>query len=110
MTLPEGYEPKDETDPRRDEVRRKGEDKFREVGADWSGIAKARRLFGYAFDRSRPWRRRALAIGALAYLICPLDLWPDVLPADRADDLLVIAFVAAQVLDEFVRTRDGRLG
>lgn len=109
-TLPNGFEPKDENDPKCDEVRGKTEEKLREVGSGWSGFAKAKRLFAFAFDRSRPWRRRALALGALTYFVCPLDLWPDVLPGGLLDDLLVIAFVAAQVLDEFAQTRDGSLG
>ncbi len=52
-----------------------------------------------AFDSGADWTSRAIAIGALIYLISPIDAVPDVLPGGLLDDLAVILAAAAQIVD-----------
>jgi uncharacterized membrane protein YkvA (DUF1232 family) len=103
MTLPEGMIPEDATDPRMERVRRETERKLGDVGPGWSGFEKAKKLYRYCFDGSRPWMRRAIACAALLYLISPIDGWPDWLPGGLLDDLAVLVYVAAQVLPDAKR-------
>ncbi|MGD1902172.1 MAG: YkvA family protein [Geitlerinemataceae cyanobacterium] len=68
---------------------------------------KVRSLFEMIRDPQAAWSAKALAIGALIYLISPLDAIPDFIPfAGLADDAaLIVAVVAAlaRELDRYVR-------
>ncbi len=98
--MPQKYIPESDHDPRVERVRRETEEKLRKVGTGWAGFEKTRRLYRFCFDGRKPWVRRALAFGALIYLIVSTDLWPDWFPGGLLDDLAVIVFVAAQVLPD----------
>jgi len=68
---------------------------------------KVRSLLEMIRDPSAAWTAKALAIGALIYLISPLDAIPDFIPfAGLVDDAaLIVAVVAtlAQSLDRYMR-------
>jgi uncharacterized membrane protein YkvA (DUF1232 family) len=56
-------------------------------------------IWGVATDRRLPWRARAPAMLALAYVASPIDLVPDFLPGiGWLDDVLVIALALAATL------------
>jgi uncharacterized membrane protein YkvA (DUF1232 family) len=53
-------------------------------------------VWGIATDRRLPWRARAPAVLALAYVASPIDLIPDSLPGfGWLDDFLVVLIAAA---------------
>lgn len=52
-----------------------------------------------AFDPGADWQSRAIAIGALIYLISPIDAVPDALPGGLLDDVAVILVAAKQIVD-----------
>jgi len=68
---------------------------------------KVRSLFEMIRDPQAAWSAKAMAIGALVYLISPFDAIPDFIPfAGLADDAaLIVAVVAtlARELDRYVR-------
>ena len=41
-------------------------------------------------DRDTPLQTKLVIAGALAYLVCPADLIPDILPAGYADDMSAV--------------------
>ena len=54
-----------------------------------------------------PWETIALAIGAIAYFVSPVDLIPDFIPvAGYIDDAAVIAFVIASATNELHSFRE----
>jgi uncharacterized membrane protein YkvA (DUF1232 family) len=54
-----------------------------------------------------PWETIALAIGALIYLLSPVDLIPDPIPvAGYVDDVAVIGFVVASITVDLENFRD----
>ena len=57
--------------------------------------SKAALIWSVATDRRLPWRARAPAALALAYVASPIDLVPDFLPGGWLDDLLVLLLAAA---------------
>ncbi|MCC6476508.1 DUF1232 domain-containing protein [bacterium] len=63
--------------------------------------AKVMALWRYAKDPNAPWWGRALAIGALVYLVSPLDAVPDPIPvAGLLDDVAVIIAAVKRLHDE----------
>ena len=61
------------------------------VRAIWD---KVQQLWQFTRDPEVPWSTKAMAAGALLYLISPLDAVPDVIPgAGLVDDVAVILFV-----------------
>lgn len=66
--------------------------KLREKARDM-GVAlvyKALQLYYAMIDRDTPIQAKLVIAGALAYLVCPVDLIPDFLPAGYADDMSAI--------------------
>lgn len=63
-------------------------------------------LWNMAADPSAAWASRAMAIGALVYLISPLDVVPDVLPAiGLTDDATVVLVTAAMLCYRLAQAR-----
>jgi uncharacterized membrane protein YkvA (DUF1232 family) len=63
-------------------------------------------LWGTATDPNSAWASRAIAIGALVYLISPLDAVPDVLPAiGLTDDATVILATVAMLCYRLAKAR-----
>ena len=57
--------------------------------------------------RDIPWETIALAIGAIAYFVSPVDLIPDFVPvAGYVDDAAVIAFVIASATNDLHNFRE----
>ena len=54
-------------------------------------------LFYAMLDESTPSKAKLVIIGALGYLILPLDLFPDFIPGGHVDDLGVVAAAVWQV-------------
>ena len=61
---------------------------------------KVQLLWQFALDPNVPWEKKAVAIGALVYLISPLDAVPDLIPwGGLLDDVVVILQVARMLAD-----------
>ncbi len=59
---------------------------------------KVQALWALAKDPDGSWKAKASAIGALAYLVAPIDAIPDVIPfAGLIDDAAVIVFAVRQI-------------
>jgi uncharacterized membrane protein YkvA (DUF1232 family) len=59
---------------------------------------KVQALWSLAKDPEGSWKAKASAIGALAYLVSPIDAIPDVIPiAGLTDDVAVILFAIRQI-------------
>lgn len=57
--------------------------------------------------RDVPWETIALAIGAIAYFVSPIDLIPDFIPvAGYVDDAAVIAFVITSAANDLYNFRE----
>jgi uncharacterized membrane protein YkvA (DUF1232 family) len=57
--------------------------------------------------REMPWETIALAIGAIAYFVSPVDLIPDFIPvAGYVDDAAVIALVIASATNDLHNFRE----
>ena len=52
--------------------------------------------------RAVSWESMVLVVGALIYLVSPIDVIPDLLPGGLVDDAAVVAFVIALVRDELI--------
>ncbi|WP_370866533.1 YkvA family protein [Salinimicrobium profundisediminis] len=85
------------------------EDKFRNNESMSGYLAKAKSMFSLVRDywngnyREVPWKTIAAVVGALLYVLMPLDLIPDFIPvAGFLDDAGVIAACLALVSDDLV--------
>lgn len=59
---------------------------------------KVMALWSFIKDPNAPWAGKAIAIGALLYLISPIDAVPDFIPVvGLADDVGVIALAVAKL-------------
>jgi uncharacterized membrane protein YkvA (DUF1232 family) len=68
------------------------------IGRVWD---KVMALWRYAKDPNAPWWGRALAIGALIYLVSPIDAVPDPIPVvGLLDDAAVIGTAVARLYSE----------
>lgn len=63
-------------------------EKARDMGA--AMVYKVLQLYYAMIDRDTPLQAKLVIAGALAYLVCPVDLIPDFLPAGYADDMSAI--------------------
>lgn len=63
-------------------------EKARDMGA--AMVYKVLELYYAMIDRDTPLQAKLVIAGALAYLVCPVDLIPDSLPAGYADDMSAI--------------------
>ena len=63
-------------------------EKARDLGA--AMVYKVLELYYAMIDRDTPLQAKLVIAGALAYLVCPVDLIPDFLPAGYADDMSAI--------------------
>ena len=69
---------------------------------------KVEALWKLIKDPDVAWQHKALAIGALIYLISPIDAVPDLIPGGLADDavVIIIALLAlAEVLKRVLKKR-----
>ena len=65
------------------------------VGKIWSSVTS---LYKMARDPEVPWQFKAVAVGALVYLISPIDAVPDLLPlVGLLDDVAVITAAVASL-------------
>lgn len=59
---------------------------------------KVMALWNFVKDSDAPWKGKAIAIGALLYLIFPADAIPDVIPLlGLTDDASIIAFAISML-------------
>ena len=80
--------------------------KLREKARDM-GVAlvyKTLQLYYAMIDRNTPLQAKLVIAGALAYLVCPVDLIPDFLPAGYADDMSAIV-AAYKMAEAYVTPR-----
>ena len=92
------------------------EDKFRNNESMSGYLAKAKSMFSLIRDywngnyREVPWKTIAAVVGALLYVLMPLDLIPDFIPvAGFLDDAGVIAACLALVSDDLVNYEKWKL-
>ncbi|MGI0107935.1 YkvA family protein [Salinimicrobium sp. WS361] len=92
------------------------EDKFRNNESMSGYLAKAKSMFSLVRDywngnyREVPWKTIAAVVGALLYVLMPLDLIPDFIPvAGFLDDAGVIAACLALVSDDLVNYEKWKL-
>ncbi len=65
------------------------------VGKIWSSVSS---LYKMARDPEVPWQYKAVAVGALVYLISPIDAVPDIIPViGLLDDVAVITAAVASL-------------
>jgi hypothetical protein len=68
------------------------------IGKVWGNVMA---LWRFAKDPNAPWGGRALAIGALVYLVSPIDAVPDMIPfAGLLDDAAVIGAAVGRLYTE----------
>lgn len=73
------------------------------IGKIWSNVMA---LWALAKDPNAAWGSKAIAIGALVYLVSPIDLIPDVIPfVGLTDDAGVIIAAIANLAVELNRYR-----
>lgn len=91
------------------EKEQKIEDKFRNNDSLTGYFAKAKSMFSLIKDywngnyRQVPWKTIAAVVGALLYVLMPLDLIPDFIPvAGYLDDAGVIAACLTLINDDLV--------
>jgi uncharacterized membrane protein YkvA (DUF1232 family) len=64
-------------------------------------------LYKFVKDPSAPWTGKALAIGALIYMISPLDAVPDLTPiVGLLDDVAIIAAAVGKLSSELRKYKD----
>jgi uncharacterized membrane protein YkvA (DUF1232 family) len=74
---------------------------LKDVFDDLSTLIRLVRAYMSGDYREVPWETVAYAMGALLYLVNPLDLIPDAIPGvGLVDDAAVIAFVVKSVMDD----------
>lgn len=62
---------------------------------------KVMQLYRFVKDPSAPWGGKALAIGALIYMISPIDAVPDITPiVGLLDDVAIITAAVAKLANE----------
>lgn len=94
--------------------------KLREKALDMGAslVYKVLQLYYAMIDRDTPLKAKLVIAGALAYLVCPVDLIPDFLPCGYADDMSAImaalqtagAYVTPKVKDRARRKTVELLG
>lgn len=77
-------------------------EKARDMGA--ALVYKVLQLYYAMIDRNTPLQAKLVIAGALAYLVCPVDLIPDFLPAGYADDMSAI-LAAYKMAEAYVTPR-----
>lgn len=95
---------------------KKIEDKIRNNDTMQGYLAKAKSMFGLVRDyfsgdyNTVPWKTIAAVVGALLYVLMPLDLIPDFIPiAGYLDDAGVIAACLTMVNDDLVEYEKWKL-
>lgn len=77
--------------------------KVERVGKKLSFTKDVKALFNYFSDKSIPWYRKSIVLGALIYFIVPIDSIPDLTPlVGYLDDLGVITAVIKYLGSELV--------
>ena len=67
---------------------------------------KVMQLYRFVKDPNAPWGGKALAIGALIYMICPIDAVPDFTPIlGLLDDVGIITAAVAKLASELKKYR-----
>jgi uncharacterized membrane protein YkvA (DUF1232 family) len=81
--------------------------KVEKVGKKLSFAKDIKALFNYFSDKSIPWYRKSIVLGALIYFIVPIDSIPDVAPlVGYLDDLGVITAVIKYLGSELTQYYD----
>ena len=74
------------------------------VGRIWNIVMD---LYGMIKDPDIPWQLKAVAVGALVYLISPIDAMPDIVPiAGLLDDAAVISAAVSSLGMAFKKFRE----
>lgn len=69
-----------------------------EIAKIWDQVMA---LWKFIQDPEAPWAGKAIAIGALLYLICPIDAIPDPIPVfGFLDDVAIIAMAVAKLAND----------
>jgi len=77
--------------------------KVERVGKKLSFTKDIKALFNYFSDKSIPWYRKSIVVGALVYFIVPIDSIPDIAPlVGYLDDLGVITAVIKYLGSELI--------
>lgn len=67
---------------------------------------KVMQLYRFVKDPNAPWGGKALAIGALIYMISPIDAVPDITPiVGLLDDVAIITAAVAKLANELKKYR-----
>jgi uncharacterized membrane protein YkvA (DUF1232 family) len=92
--LSSDYDSHDKYDEGKEYVEENFWNKVEKVGKKLSFTKDVKALFNYFSDKSIPWYRKSIVVGALVYFIMPIDSIPDLAPlVGYLDDLGVITAV-----------------
>ena len=75
---------------------------FSKVIEETKALIRLVRAYVTGEYRSVSWESMVLIVGALIYLVSPIDVIPDFLPGGLVDDAAVVAFVLGLVRSELV--------
>lgn len=76
-----------------------------EVAKIWDQVMA---LWNFIQDPEAPWTGKAIAIGALLYLISPIDAIPDLIPIiGLLDDVAIIAFAIGKLATDLKKYLSG---
>lgn len=78
---------------------------MKEVMEDLKALIRLMRAYAKGEYRAIAWESLVLAAAAVAYLVSPIDLIPDMVPGGLIDDAVVITFVVGLIrseLDDFI--------
>lgn len=86
------------------------EEDVKKIGSKLSGMKRGAiaeiwdqviALWNFIQDPEAPWAGKAIAIGALLYLISPIDAIPDLIPIiGLLDDVAIIALAVAKLAND----------
>lgn len=101
--LTSDYESHDKYDEGKEYIDENFWSKVEKVGKKLSFTKDIKALFNYFSDKSIPWYRKSIVVGALVYFIVPIDTIPDLAPlVGYLDDLGVITAVIKYLGSELV--------
>ena len=101
------YESHDKYEEGKDFIEENLWEKVEKVGKKLSFTKDIKALYNYFTDKSIPWYRKSIVIGALVYFIVPFDTIPDLAPLiGYLDDLGVITAVIKYMGSELTQFYD----
>jgi uncharacterized membrane protein YkvA (DUF1232 family) len=80
----------------------KGSGAMSKIIAETRALIRLVRAYATGEYRHVSWESMVLVVGALIYVVSPIDVIPDVLPVGLVDDAAVIAYVLTLVHEELV--------